>query len=513
MNKRALGLPLAVGAALVLLALSAGTAYAGTRGATAFAPYHIPPRAPAPASATIRRLLEGSRVTARDAWIIVHLSGGPYRIGFQNGYLTAQSSDYTIQTDFGAPGSSDRVQADTVARRYVWPRVPGEYRRELRGVADGMHAAGFRHDTLWDVVAANAWADLACYTTLLPGGDSAASNAFAVSVRSAHVGGCSAFIATGDATSDGRPVMGHDTWTDYDVAFTNNVMFYVHPLSGYDFTYQSTGGEIWSGEDWYENSAGLLLTETTLCDSTYTTSGLPVFVRAREAAQYDATVAQAVHTLVTRNNGAYSNEWLIGDGSGRIASLQLGDKVYDLSETRNGFYGSSNFDWGPKTRAEEAPLNPGWAPDPYDPAVVDYARYLRWGQLEARYYGRIDARVGMTMESDTFDSYLERELPDARDLCGEPEYVTPGLLDWDRWVLDPEGAIDGKVCTEAMALRGLESWACWGHGSGDHFDAATWLKIHPGWASDNGALAVFGLKTFSAQSTDRWVRLSGVRRR
>ena len=105
-----------------------------------------------------------------------------------------------------------------------------------------------------------------------------------------------------------------------------------------------------------------------------TPTGLPVFVRAREAAQCDATVAQAVDTLVHRNNGAYSNEWLIGDRTGKIASLQLGDKVYDLNETSNGFFGSSNFDWGTKTRAEETPVDVGWAPDPYNPAVVDYAR-------------------------------------------------------------------------------------------------------------------------------------------
>ena len=45
----------------------------------------------------------------------------------------------------------------------------------------------------------------------------------------------------------------------------------------------------------------------------------------------------------------------------------------------------------------------------------------------------------MTMESDTYDTYLKKELPDARDICGQPEYFTPGLLDWDSWVLDPRG--------------------------------------------------------------------------
>jgi hypothetical protein len=513
MKIRALGLLLASGVAFALLAGLAGNAYANSQGAPAFAPYQIPPHVPTPTSPTVRRLLKGASVKAHDAWIVVHLRGCSYQIGFQNGYLTAQSSDYTIQTDFGAPGNQDRALADKVAQRYVWRLVPAEYQRELRGIADGMRAAGYPQDTLWDVVAANAWADQACYATLLPASAATARAAAATVAATQRMGGCSAFIATGNATVDGRPVMGHNTWTDLDAAFTNNVMFYVHPARGYDFMYQSTGGEIWSGEDWYENSAGLLLTETTLADSTYTPTGLPVFVRAREAAQYDATVAQAVDTLVHRNNGAYSNEWLIGDRTGRIASLQLGDKVYDLNETSNGFFGSSNFDWGVKTRAEETPVDVGWAPDPYDPAVVDYARYLRWGQLKDRYYGKIDAKVGMAMESDTYDSYLKKELPDARDLCGEPEHFTPGLLDWDSWVLDPEGAVDGKACTEAMALHGLQSWACWGRGSGDHFDAAAYLAAHPDWAADNGRLAVFGLKTFSAQTTDRWVRLTGGCRR
>jgi len=305
--------------------------------------------------------------------------------------------------------------------------------------------------------------------------------------------------------------MGHDTWTDYDGTFVDNVMFYVHPRKGYDFTYQSSGGEIWSGWTGTRTAPGCC-SPRPRWPTPPTPPARAVFVRAREAAQYDATVAGAIHTLVKRNNGAYSNEWLIGDKTGKIASLAARQQVFDLHQTHNGFYGSSNFDWGTKTRAEEIAGQSADGPDPYDPAVVDYARYLRWGQLKARYYGKIDAQVGMTMESDTYDTYLKKDLPDARNLCGEPEYFTPGLLDWDTWVLDPEGAVDGKVCTEAMALHGLKSWACWGHGSGDHFDAAAYLAANPGWASDNGALGVFGLKTFSAQSTDRWVALKGVQR-
>ena len=502
---------LAAGMAFMLVVGFAGTAYATTQSAPVFAPYQIPPQVPPSSSPTVRALLQGSSVSARDSWIIVHLRGDPYHIGFQNGYLTAQGDDYNIQT-FGTP--QDRATPDKVAQRYIWPLVPAEYKQELRGIAAGLHAAGYKQDTLWDVVAINAWTDLACYSELLPTSDSAARTAIATLVaRPQRKGGCSAFIATGKATTDGRPVMGHDTWSWYPGMFMYNVMFYVHPTKGYDFTYQSAGGQIWSGLDWYENSAGLLLTETTLADSTYTTTGVPVFVRAREAAQYDATVAQAVHTLVYRNNGAYSNEWLIGDATGRIASLQLGDKAWDLHAKRSGFFGSSNFDWGAKTRAEEAAADPGSEPGPYDASEICYSRYIRWQELRDQNYGRIDAKTGMSMESDTFDSYLNKELPDMRDLCGEPEYFTPDVSAWDYWFsdgfADASGALDGKVCTEAMALRGLKSWACWGRGSGDHFDAAAWLANNPDWAANYGPLYVFGLQTFSADTTDHWVPLKG----
>jgi len=493
---------LVVAVAVALLAGPASSAHAGPTPPT-FAPYLVPPQVPPPASPAIAALLKGSSVTGHDGWMVVHLQGDPYRIGFQNGYLTAQSADYGIQYDVDVLGTQYRKVCEKVAQYYVWPLVPAEYQQELRGIADGLHAAGYTQDTLWDVVAANAWADEPCYATLLPKTTSTLT-AGVTKIATRKPGGCSAFIATGDATADGRPVMGHDTWDWYSGCFSYNVMFYVHPTRGYAFSYQSCGGQIWSGEDWYTNSAGLLLTETTLADTTYTPTGIPVFVRAREAAQYDATVAQAVATLITGNNGAYSNEWLIGDATGKIASLQLGGKVYDLNQTRNGFFGSCNFDWGPKTRAEE-----GKIADPFKPAVVDYARYIRWGQLRDQHYGRIDAKVGMTMESDTYDTYLGMELPDARGLCGEPEYFTPGLLNWDSWVLAPCGATDGKVTTESMTVHGLSSWACWGHPSGDHFDAAAWLAANPGWASSHGAFAVFELNTFSAQSTDRWVPMPG----
>ena len=501
MRRRAISavLPFVVAGLLAALLLLPATA-------AAYAPYHVPAHRPPVRSEHVRELLRGSRLTSSQGWIVVSLSGGPYKIGFQNAFLTAQSTHYSILSLLGARGTEYRTLSRRVAR-VVWARVPREYRLELRGIADGLHAAGYRRDSLWDVVASNDWADQECYQRLLRGGAPTASLAAprASLRRKGAKGGCSAFIASGTATADGMPVMGHNTWAMYQYSFQNNVLFYVHPKHGYAFCYQSSGGQIWSGEDWYENSAGLLLTETTLVDTTYKPQGLPVFVRARMAAQYAGTVQQCVDTLRRHNNGAYSNEWLMGDSTGQIASLQLGCRQYDLNVTRNGFLGSSNFDWGPNTRSEE-----GDQADPYKPAVVDYARYLRWRQLAAQYDGTIDAAVGRAMEADTYDSYLGKRHADARCICGEPERTTPGLLPWDDWVFDPWGAMDAKVATEAMATDGLQMWARWGHPSGDTFDAAAFMRQHPAWLKSNGSFERFGMRTFAQQTPNDWALVGNL---
>ena len=483
---------------LVCIGALAFALSAAPASAAAFSPYAVPPTTPAPQTALAQTLLAGSSVTAQDGWIVAHLHGTPYQIGFQNGYLTAQSAHYCLLVDLGAPGSAMRRAGEAIAKGAVWKKVPQRYRLELKGIAAGMRAAGYKRDTLWDVVAANAWADRACYAALVHG-TAAVAAAQAQLARRVRKGGCSAFIATGTATSDGRPVMGHNTWAAYDEDFMWNVMFYVHPTDGYDFTYQSAGGQIWSGQDWYENSAGLMLSETSLADTRYRPSGIPVFIRARRAAQFAGTVGEAVRTLLTGTNGAYCSEWLIGDRRGTIASLQTGVQTHHLSVTRNGFFGSSNYAWGAMTRVEGGPTV-----DPPNPANSDYARFQRWKQLAAKYAGHIDAAVGQAMEADTYDVYLHRNGPDQRTICGEWEHGPSGAPYSGS---SDYGANDAKVCTESMVLDGMQMWARWGHPNGDDFSAAKFLRHNPTWAARNGSLALFGLRTFSAQTPNPWVLL------
>jgi len=437
----------------------------------------IASRPAASAAASQRSLLSGSGSRTQDGWLLVHLQGTPYQIGYQRGYLTAQMAGLWLRTVLGPRGASYRQRSRAIAESRVWPKIPLEYRLELKGTAAGMRARGVRAD-LWDVVAANQWADQAVYA---PG-----------SGRST-TGRCSAFIATGAATVGGQIVMGHDTWTSYDRGSVENVLYDVHPAKGHAFRYQGAGGAIWSGEDWYVNDAGLMVCETSLHDAAADPAGVPVFVRVRQAVQYAATIDAFLRIMLRRNNGAYPNEWLVGDArTGEIAALQLGCKAHDLRRTHNGFYGSSNYATGAAFLHEANTPAPG-------PSAPSTARYIRWRQLAQKWHGKVDAAVGKAMLADHYDTYLKRTAASSRTICGH----------FEADAAFPYGAIDAKVTTSSMVLGGMAMWVRWGHPCGTPFDASRWLTAHPWWASEHGAFAVAGLKRFSSETPNRWSLVEG----
>jgi hypothetical protein len=78
---------------------------------------------------------------------------------------------------------------------------------------------------------------------------------------------------------------------------------------------------------------------------TYNLDGIPIFARIRYAMQYTNNINDWLKVMTFNGNGAYSNEWLIGNAkTGEICSLQLGCYHWDVERTFNGFIGS-NHKW------------------------------------------------------------------------------------------------------------------------------------------------------------------------
>ena len=127
---------------------------------------------------------------------------------------------------------------------------------------------------------------------------------------------------------------------------------------------QSYPGGIESGTDWYQNDAGVVLTETTIRQTPFNIQGTPVAFRARMAIQYGGNIDEVVARLGTRNNGLYTNEWLIGDAkTNEIAMYELGTNHTRLwrSSKDEWFGGTPGFYWGDNNAKD---LTSAWKPCP-----------------------------------------------------------------------------------------------------------------------------------------------------
>src|SRR5262249_25910887 len=161
---------------------------------------------------------------------------------------------------------------------------------------------------------------------------------------------CSAFVATGSYTKDGRPVIAHNNWTSYMSGERWNAVFDIVPQNGNHIIMDGMPGLIHSGDDFGVNSAGIMITETTISRFMgWDPNGIAEFVRARKAMQYSNSIDDFARIMQEGNNGGYANDWLVADNkTGEVASLELGLKNVQLDRTKDGYFVGANFTINPK---------------------------------------------------------------------------------------------------------------------------------------------------------------------
>ena len=257
-------------------------------------------------------------------WIYLHIEGKPYERGYQHGHLMAREIPEYFERCAAILGSKEHWNDyRTLANSLFLRGFDQEIMEEMRGIADGASDAGARWQDrridLVDVVVANTtieMGELAGALSTTPTGLEGLGLEVPPYANGKHdsvMDHCSAFAATGPATRDGKMVIGHVTWWPLTLAEQTNVMLDIKPTSGHRMLIQSYPGGIESGTDWYQNDAGVVLTETTINQTPFNLQGTPVAFRARAAIQYSSNIDEVVQHLGTRNNGLYTNEWIIGD--------------------------------------------------------------------------------------------------------------------------------------------------------------------------------------------------------
>jgi hypothetical protein len=422
--------------------------------------------APAPDN----RLQGAFRKPAVRGWTFVHLQGTPAQIGYQHGYLlSAEIADLenVYKLELTHDNGKDWNFFRDAAKNVLWPHIDQEYRDELQGIADGVAARGVKMD-LWDVVAMNAAEEWSYYVGQYDKDRNISSPSTVVAPD--H---CSAFVATGSYTKDGKIVIAHNDWTGYLDGSRWTIVLDVVPAKGYRFIMDTLPGFIHSGDDFAVNSAGIIITETTITGfSGYDFNGIPEFVRARKAVQYSASIDEVANNFKEGNNGGYANDWLIGDTrKNEIASLELGLKNVTLDRKTDGYFAGSNFPVNPKLASEETNFNLK------DPSISANARHKRWTQLLEENKGKIDVAMAQQFLADHLDSFTGKTEASERTLCGHVEDSPRGMGAWQP-PYGTAGAVQNKVTDATMAAK-MSFTAAAGHACGKDFLAAKHLAAHP----------------------------------
>ncbi len=438
------------------------------------------PRPPRHARADAQLLARSFRRPAKNGWVFVHLEGTPRQLGYQNGYwLAPETGQALAELRAMMPRNTGKSWPwlKRAAMQVFWPHVETQYRQELEGIVAGLRARGV-HTDLASVVVLNAFSELPGY--YVPWYDAHHHQArqarrVRALARLAAPGRCSAFVATGSYTKTGQVVIGHNNWDDYLHGPFWNVIYDIAPSHGLHILMDGYPGVITSDDDFGINSAGLMVTETTISQfKGFDPNGIPEFVRSRKALQYARTISQWIAIMLDGNNGGYANDWLLGDRkNGEIARVELGLLHHEVWRTTNGMYVGSNFPSDPLViRDETTGFNPR------DPDSSPNARHARWEQLKREYKGRIDIAIAEKMESDDYDLIEHKIDPDERTLCGHQELSPRGVAIWGDGPYYPGGTVSAKVADSALAAK-MEIIAALGHPDGIGFNAAAFLRAHP----------------------------------
>jgi hypothetical protein len=408
-----------------------------------------------PDPVTIQRSGSGYRYP-QAGWIVLHIEGEPYQRGLQHGRLlapeiTAYVKCSATQYSPKAPDETWKVIRTMVNALFVRQFEP-EYLEEMKGIADGAAAAGAKFDgrpiDLTDIVALNCWPEIDSLeeaVEALPTGLEGKRFPKEQPRRmpSTSEGHCSAFAATGPATADGKIVFGHITMWSLRPSRYFNVWLDVQPAKGHRVMMQAFPGGIQSGMDYYMNSAGLLVTETTLKQTRFDVKGLALAGRIRKVLQYADSIDAAVEILKTANNGLYTNEWLLADTkTNEIAMFELGTHHSHLYRSSKGewFGGAEGFYWGcNNTKDLQVRLEtiPGVEGRPHNMVWQPKDRDKTWLRLYAENKGKINADFGRMA------------------------FTTPPLA--------AIHSLDAKYTTSAMA-KDMKTWALFGPPLGKNWE-------------------------------------------
>ena len=291
---------------------------------------------------------------------------------------------------------------------------------------------------------------------------------------------CTAFIAVGDYTKDGKIVCAHNSFDNFIDGQNFNVMMDISPSekNSNSFLMQTAPGCISSCTDYYVTSNGIVCTETTIGGFSKFILKDPICCRIRKAMQYSKSLDDCVTFLTKNNGGDYANSWLIGDtNTNAIMRIELGLMYVNVEKKTNGYFIGYNAPEDPRIRNLEC-VNTGYE----DIRRHQGARRVRLTELMNEYKGKLDLGIAKKIISDHYDVYLNKINPSSRTCCGHYELDNRAYMSQaDRpKPYQPRGALDGIVCDTTMAKK-MSMISRWGTSCGTPFNKTQFFKKHIQW--------------------------------
>jgi len=400
-------------------------------------------------------------------WVVIHIEGAPFERGEQYGYLVAPELKQFLTTTkyitFLNYGKTWDFFVDATVKLFA-KKITPEYLAEMRGIAKGAQLAG-TNITWEEILTLNAHDEIMSYWWPTISHEE-------LSLAKLH---CTAFIATGSATKDGKIVMAHNTYDDFVNGQFENIVLNIKFPYGKQITMQTMPGYIYSNADFFITSDGLMGTETTIGGfNVYNPHGTPEFVRARLAMQYAKSLDDFTKIMAQNNTGGYANSWLLGDyRTNEIMLFEAGLNYQRIEKKKDGYFIGYNSASDPRIRNLETNDT-----EYRDIKTSSGARQVRLTQLMQQYYGKIDIAIAETILADHYDVYLQKNVPSSRSIDAHFE------LDAQQYSaalpFTPYGALDGKV-TDSNLAKNLSFYARWGSSSGMPFNAKEFLQKNPQW--------------------------------
>jgi hypothetical protein len=399
----------------------------------------------------------------KNGWLYISVKGTPRERGYAYGYFCAAEfkkiqemlkfscwNDFGETWDFFIEATKEHFE-EKIKQNF------SELYEEIEGIAAGCTAGGTK-TTATEILAWNnsftlfdSWYGSTQSASKSPGGREGGAKDH-----------CSAFIAVGDYTEDGKIVVAHNSFANFLDGQYMRVILDMKPTKGHRFVMQCCACWIWSGTDFFVTGAGIIGTETTIGGFHAYENNFPVGFRIRKAMQYGNTMDDYVKILLDGNSGDYANSWLFGDTkTNEILRIELGLKYHNVERTKNGYFIGFNAPYDPQIRNKEC-SNTGFD----DIRRHQGARRVRLEDLMQENKGKLNVDVAMKLIADHYDVYLEKVNPCSRTVCAHYD------LDAREYMSDPSrpkphqprGALDGCVgdskLTEKMSFMARYGNSC-----------------------------------------------------